>query len=269
MRRNASIWAGAAIIAFMVIVAVAAPLFSPQDPYSQTLSEGLAPPDRAHPFGQDKLGRDIASRVIYGARISLMVGFAAVLFSVVIGLIVGLAAGYAGGIWDEGIMRVTDVFLAFPGILLAIALMSVLEPRVGNVVLSLSAFGWVGYARLVRGQVLSMRERDFVSAAHASGAGPARIIGRHILVNILSPVIVEASFGMAGAIVAEAGLSFLGLGIQPPDPSWGAMLADGRNFLLVAPHLTLFPGIALALTVMSLNILGDGLRDWLAPAQKR
>ncbi len=269
MRGNASIRFGAVIIVIMVIAAVAAPIFAPQDPYTQTLSEGLAPPGADHPFGQDKLGRDIASRVVYGARISLMVGFAAVLVSVLVGLIVGSIAGYAGGLWDEGIMRVTDVFLAFPGILLAIALMSVLEPRVGNVVLSLSAFGWVGYARLVRGQVLTMRERDFVSAAHASGAGPVRIIARHILVNILSPVIVEASFGMAGAIVAEAGLSFLGLGVQAPEPSWGAMLADGRNFLLVAPHLTLFPGIALALTVMSLNILGDGLRDWLDPAQKR
>lgn len=269
MRRNASIRFGAAIIAMMVILAAAAPIFSPQDPYSMALSEGLAPPGRSHPFGQDKLGRDIASRVIYGARISLMVGFAAVLVSVFIGLIVGSIAGYRGGYWDEGIMRVTDVFLAFPGILLAIALMSVLEPRVGNVVISLSAFGWVGYARLVRGQVLSLRERDFVSAAHALGATPTRVITRHILVNIISPVIVEASFGMAGAIVAEAGLSFLGLGIQPPEPSWGSMLADGRNFLLVAPHLTLFPGIALALTVMSLNILGDGLRDWLDPAQKR
>jgi peptide/nickel transport system permease protein len=269
MRRSISIQVGAAIIGIMVIAAAAAPIFSPQDPYAQTLSEGLAPPGGNHPFGQDKLGRDIASRVIYGARISLMVGFAAVLVSLVIGLFVGSIAGYVGGWWDEGIMRVTDVFLAFPGILLAIAIMSVLEPRVGNVVISLSAFGWVGYARLVRGQVLTMRERDFVSAARASGAGPARIMGRHILANILSPVIVEASFGMAGAIVAEAGLSFLGLGVQEPEPSWGAMLADGRNFLLVAPHLTLFPGIALALTVMSLNILGDGLRDWLDPTQKR
>jgi len=161
------------------------------------------------------------------------------------------------------------VFMAFPGILLAIALMSVLEPRVANVVLSLAAFGWVGYARLVRAQVLSLREREYVVAARATGAHPIRVVVKHILANVISPVIVEASFGMAGAIVAEAGLSFLGLGVQPPDPSWGAMLAEGRDFLLIAPHLTLFPGIALALTVMSLNILGDGLRDWLDPAQKR
>jgi len=167
------------------------------------------------------------------------------------------------------LMRVTDVFMAFPGILLAIALMSVLEPRVANVVFSLAAFGWVGYARLVRAQVLSLREREYVAAARAAGARPLRVVVQHILLNVISPVIVEASFGMAGAIVAEAGLSFLGLGVQPPDPSWGAMLAEGRDFLLIAPHLTLYPGIALALTVMSLNILGDGLRDWLDPAQNR
>ena len=198
-----------------------------------------------------------------------MVGFTAVLISVLIGTMVGAVAGYAGGIWDEMLMRVTDVFMAFPGILLAIALMSVLEPRVANVVFSLAAFGWVGYARLVRAQVLSLREREYVAAARAAGARPLRVVVQHILLNVISPVIVEASFGMAGAIVAEAGLSFLGLGVQPPDPSWGAMLAEGRDFLLIAPHLTLYPGIALALTVMSLNILGDGLRDWLDPAQNR
>ncbi|MEE9257757.1 MAG: ABC transporter permease [bacterium] len=269
MRRSASIWAGASVLAIIVLVSIAAPLFAPQDPYTLHLPEGLATPHLGSPFGQDKLGRDIASRVFYGGRISLMVGFSAVFISVLIGAAVGAAAGYAGGVWDEATMRVTDVFMAFPGILLAIALMSVLEPRVGNVVFSLAAFGWVGYARLVRAQVLSLREREYVLAARAAGARPARVVVRHILLNVISPVIVEASFGMAGAIVAEAGLSFLGLGIQPPDPSWGAMLAEGRDFLLVAPHLTLFPGIALALTVMSLNILGDGLRDWLDPAQKR
>ena len=171
--------------------------------------------------------------------------------------------------WDETVMRVTDVFLAFPGILLAIALMSVLEPSVSNVVISLAAFGWVGYARLVRAQVLTLKEREFVYAARAAGASPVRVLFRHLMVNLLSPVIVEASFGIAGAIVAESGLSFLGLGVQPPEPSWGAMLAEGRDFLLVAPHLTLFPGLAIALTVMSLNILGDGLRDLLDPTQKR
>ncbi|MDP6277559.1 MAG: ABC transporter permease [Nitrospinota bacterium] len=269
MRENASIRAGALVLAIIIVFSAAAPLLAPDDPFSLDLAEGLSPATWDHPFGQDKLGRDIASRVFYGGRISLMVGFAAVFFSVLIGGAVGAVAGYAGGAWDEFLMRVTDVFMAFPGILLAIALMSVLEPRVGNVVLSLSAFGWVGYARLVRVQVLSLREREYVVAARAAGARPLRVVVRHILLNIISPVIVEASFGMAGAIVAEAGLSFLGLGVQPPAPSWGAMLAEGRDFLLIAPHLTLFPGIALALTVMSLNILGDGLRDLLDPAQKR
>ncbi|HBK81261.1 MAG TPA: peptide ABC transporter permease [Nitrospinae bacterium] len=269
MRRCASIRAGAAVLGVIIFLAIAAPLLAPQDPFSQRLAEGLATPGWAHPFGQDKLGRDIASRVLHGGRISLMVGFTAVLISVLIGTMVGAVAGYAGGIWDEVLMRVTDVFMAFPGILLAIALMSVLEPRVANVVFSLAAFGWVGYARLVRAQVLSLREREYVAAARAAGARPLRVVVQHILLNVISPVIVEASFGMAGAIVAEAGLSFLGLGVQPPDPSWGAMLAEGRDFLLIAPHLTLYPGIALALTVMSLNILGDGLRDWLDPAQNR
>jgi peptide/nickel transport system permease protein len=269
MRSNTSIWAGSTVLGFIVFAALAAPLISPHDPFAQQLADGLSPTNWEHPFGQDKLGRDIASRVIHGGRISLTVGFAAVFISVLVGTIIGAVAGYAGGLWDEVLMRVTDVFMAFPGILLAIALMSVLEPRVANVVLSLAAFGWVGYARLVRAQVLSLREREYVVAARATGAHPIRVVVKHILANVISPVIVEASFGMAGAIVAEAGLSFLGLGVQPPDPSWGAMLAEGRDFLLIAPHLTLFPGIALALTVMSLNILGDGLRDWLDPAQKR
>ncbi|MEE9276181.1 MAG: ABC transporter permease [bacterium] len=269
MRRGWAIYLGGAVLALLFFSAAAAPLLSPHDPYTLRLAEGLAPPGGSHFFGQDKLGRDIASRTFYGARISLLIGFSTVSVSLLIGLLMGGAAGYAGGLWDEGLMRVTDIFLAFPGILLAIALMSVLEPRLANVVISLAAFGWVGYARLIRAQVLSLREREFVTAARAAGAGTSRILWRHLLLNLLPPVIVEASFGMAGAIVAEAGLSFLGLGVQPPEPSWGAMLADGRNFLLVAPHLTLFPGLAIALTVMGLNLLGDGLRDLLDPTQKR
>ncbi len=269
MRRKAALWIGAAVLAALALSAVAAPILSPHDPYAQRLAEGLAPPGGSHPFGQDKLGRDIASRVLHGGRVSFLVGFSAVFVSALVGVMVGAAAGYAGGMWDEAVMRVTDVFLAFPGILLAIALMSVLEPRLSNVAISLAAFGWVGYARLARAQALTLREREFVAAARAAGARPGRVLVRHLLANLLSPIIVEASFGMAGAIVAESGLSFLGLGVQPPEPSWGAMLAEGRDFLLIAPHLTLFPGLAIALAVMSLNILGDGLRDLLDPTQKR
>lgn len=269
MRRHLSVYLGGGIIAILLLATLAAPLLSPQDPYDMELAQGLAAPEMEHPFGRDKLGRDILSRVLHGGRISLTVGFAAVSISVLLGVIIGGIAGYLGGVWDEAIMRVTDVFLAFPGILLAIALMSVLAPSLWNIVISLSVFGWVGYARLVRAQVLALREREFVTAALAAGATPGRILSRHLLANIISPVIVEASIGMAGAILAESGLSFLGLGIQPPEPSWGAMLAEGRDFLLVAPHLTIYPGIAIALTVMGLNVLGDGLRDLLDPTQKR
>ena len=269
MRRRLSIYLGGGIIALLLVATLAAPLLSPQNPYEMELAQGLAAPETAHPFGRDKLGRDILSRVLHGGRTSLTVGFAAVSVSVLLGVIIGGIAGYLGGVWDEAIMRVTDVFLAFPGILLAIALMSVLAPSLWNIVISLSVFGWVGYARLVRAQVLALREREFVIAAHAAGATPGRILTLHLFTNVISPVIVEASIGMAGAILAESGLSFLGLGIQPPEPSWGAMLAEGRDFLLVAPHLTIYPGIAIALTVMGLNILGDGLRDLLDPTQKR
>ncbi|MBI3126391.1 MAG: ABC transporter permease [Candidatus Tectomicrobia bacterium] len=269
MRGRLALAFGGTLLALLVLAALAAPWLAPHHPYAQDLAGGLSLPGPEHPFGQDKLGRDILSRVLHGGRVSLLVGFTAVLVSLLVGTAVGGLAGTAGGAWDEGLMRLADVFQAFPGILLAIALMSVLDPRLSNVVVSLAAFGWVGYARLVRAQVISLREREFVTAARAAGAKPRRIFARHLLANLISPVIVEASFGAAGAIVAESGLSFLGLGIQPPEPSWGAMLAEGRDFLLIAPHLTLFPGVAIALTVMSLNILGDGLRDWLDPTGRR
>ncbi|MEK6709924.1 MAG: ABC transporter permease [Nitrospinota bacterium] len=269
MRGRLALRIGGALLALLALGALAAPWLTPHHPHAQDLARGLAPPGPDHPMGQDKLGRDIASRVLHGGRVSLAVGFAAVFASLLVGTAAGGLAGCAGGAWDEGLMRGADVFQAFPGILLAIALMSVLEPSLSNLVISLAAFGWVGYARLVRALVLSLRERDYVTAARAAGAGPGRVFARHLLANLISPVIVEASFGAAGAIVAEAGLSFLGLGLQPPEPSWGAMLAEGRDFLLIAPHLTLFPGLAIALTVMSLNILGDGLRDLLDPTLRR
>jgi peptide/nickel transport system permease protein len=256
---------GLVILAVVVLMALFAPYLAPFDPTAVHLTEGLSGPSITHPLGQDKLGRDILSRIIYGARVSLYVGVFTVLISAVVGSIVGALAGYLGGVVDEVVMRLIDILLAFPGILLAIAIMAILGPSLNNVVIALALLGWVTYARLVRGQVLALREYEFVQAARALGADAKRIIARHLMPNVLGPVIVTATFGMAGAIVAEAGLSFLGLGTQPPTPSWGSMLNDGRAFLLTAPHLTTFPGVAIMVIVLGLNFLGDGLRDILDP----
>ena len=262
-RANPQAAAGAVIVALFVTVALLAPMLAPQNPKTQNLSEDLRPPSIEHPCGQDKLGRDVLSRVIYGARVSLLVGALVVGISASVGFAIGAAAGYAGGGTDELVMRGTDVLLAFPGILLAIGVSAVLGPSLRNVLVALCSIGWTGYARLVRSEVLSYREREFVIAAVALGAQPLRVVTRHILPQLLTPLIVQATFGMAGAIVAEASLSFLGLGVQPPTPSWGAMVNEGRSFLLIAPHVALFPGLALVLTVLGLNLLGDGLRDAL------
>lgn len=252
---------GLCILILFVVIAVFAIQLAPFDPSEQHLQEGLNGPSFHHLLGQDKLGRDILSRMIYGSRISLLVGASVVSISLLIGVLIGSTAGYFGGIVDEIIMRVVDIFLAFPGILLAIAITSVLGPSLRNVLIALCLMGWVGYARIIRGQILSVRELEYVQAAKANGATSRRILLLHILPNIMAPVIIEVSFGMAGAIIAEAGLSFLGLGVQPPTPSWGSMLAEGRQFLLLAPHLTTFPGIAIMLTVLGFNFVGDALRD--------
>ncbi|MCH7921664.1 MAG: ABC transporter permease [Nitrospinae bacterium] len=259
---------GLLILLVLVVVALFAPYISPYDPTAIRLAEGLSGPSITHPLGQDKLGRDILSRIIYGARISLYVGVATVMLSAFVGTVVGAVSGYAGGVVDEVVMRLIDILLAFPGILLAVAVMAILGPSLNNIVIALTVLGWVGYARLVRGQVLALREFEFVLAARALGADARRIITRHLLPNVLGPVIVQATFGMAGAIVAEAGLSFLGLGTQPPTPSWGSMLNDGREFLLTTPHLTTFPGLAIMTVVLGLNFLGDGLRDILDPKSR-
>ena len=266
MRRvftNRQAAAGLLIVVLFAAVAVFAPSLAPQGPTTQNLSEDLRPPGSEHLLGQDKLGRDVLSRVIYGARVSLLVGVLVVSISATVGLGIGALAGYAGGRTDELLMRGIDILLAFPGIVLAIGLSAVLGPSLRNVLVALCAIGWTGYARLVRGEVLAWREREFVSAAIALGARPLRVVGRHIIPQLLSPLVVQATFGMAGAIVAEASLSFLGLGVQPPTPSWGAMVNEGRSFLLIAPHVALFPGLAMMLTVLGLNLLGDGLRDVL------
>ena len=253
---------GAVILLLLILAAIFAPQLAPYDPLEQKVIEGLNPPSAAHWFGQDKLGRDIFSRMIYGSRISIWVGLATVSISLSIGVAVGAISGYYGGLIDELFMRIVDILMAFPGILLAIAMVAVLGPGLNHVILALCLIGWVGYARLVRGQVLFLRELDYVTAARALGAAPARIIVSHLIPNLLAPVIVEATFGMAGAILAEASLSFLGLGAQPPTPSWGAMLNDGRDYLLFAPHHTTFPGLVIMLVVLSFNFVGDGLRDY-------
>jgi peptide/nickel transport system permease protein len=254
---------GCGTLATLLFVAIAAPVLAPDDPTTQDLAAGLERPALEHPFGRDKLGRDQLSRVIYGTRVSLAVGLAAVAVSAALGVTIGAVAGFGGGPIDFWIMRVVDVLLAFPGILLAIAMTAALGPGLGNVVLALSLIGWTGYARLVRAEVMAVAARDHVEAARALGVAPAALLVRHILPLIAAPVVVQATFGMAGAIVAEASLSFLGLGVQPPTPSWGAMVNEGRSFLLVAPHLVLYPGLAIFVTVLGLNALGDGLRDFL------
>jgi peptide/nickel transport system permease protein len=257
---------GAAIVLSAVLAAVAGPWLVPFDPASQELALRLEGPSAAHWFGLDELGRDIFARVLSGARISLLVGLVVVGVSATIGIAMGSVAGYFGGRIDEAISRLIDVLLAFPGLLLAIAMVAVLGPSLTNVVLALSLIGWVGYARLVRGQVLRARELEFVQAARALGATTSRILTRHVIPTALPAVTVQATLGMGGAILAEAALSFLGLGVQPPTPSWGTMLNYGRGHLLDAPHLTVFPGIAIAILVFGFNFLGDGLRDALDPA---
>jgi peptide/nickel transport system permease protein len=260
---------GAAIVFLTVVGAMIAPWAVPYDPAGQELALRLERPSLEHPFGLDELGRDILSRVLAGARISLFVGLTVVGISSVVGVLLGSIAGYFGGWLDDVISRTIDVLLAFPGILLAIALVAVLGPSLSNVVIALSVSGWVGYARLVRGQVLKARELEFVQAARALGAGTPRILFRHVVPTTMPAVMVQATLGMAGSILAEASLSFLGLGVQPPMPSWGTMLNGGRLHLLDAPHLTIFPGAAIAALVLGFNFLGDGLRDALDPKRYR
>ncbi|HEU4937737.1 MAG TPA: ABC transporter permease [Vicinamibacterales bacterium] len=261
--------AGTLIVILAIVAALAGPVLWPYDPSSQELARRLEAPSLAHPLGLDELGRDILARLLQGARISLLVGIAVVSVSSTAGMLFGSIAGYFGGRIDDVISRVIDILMAFPGILLAIALVAVLGPSLVNVVIALSIIGWVGYARLVRGQALRAREFEFVQAARASGAGAARIVVRHILPTAIPAVVIQATLGMAGAIIAEAALSFLGLGVQPPTPSWGTMLDAGRAHLFDAPHLTIFPGLAIATLVLGFNFLGDGLRDRVDPKTVR
>jgi peptide/nickel transport system permease protein len=260
---------GIVLVTLFVICALFASWISPQDPAHIDLPTRLAGPSASHWCGTDELGRDILSRLIYGSRISMLVGSCVVAASLTLGLIVGSIAGYYGGRIDRFVnVVVMNAFLSFPGILLAIAFVAFRGPGIFNLVLALSLGGWVGYARLVRAQVLAAREREFVEAARALGARDLRVIVRHILPNIIQPIIVQAAIGMAGAILAEATMSFLGLGVPPPTASWGAMLNDGRAHLFDAPHLVIFPALAVMLAVLSFNFIGDALRDFLDPRSR-
>ncbi|HTS08797.1 MAG TPA: ABC transporter permease [Candidatus Eisenbacteria bacterium] len=268
-RHNPLAAIGVVLVVIFVLFAIFAPWIAPQDPASINLPIRLSTPSHSHWFGTDELGRDILSRIVYGARISMFVGGCVVLISLSLGLIIGSIAGYYGGRIDRFVnVVVMNAFLSFPGILLAIAFVAFRGPGIFNLVLALSLGGWVGYARLVRGQVLAAREREFVEAARALGASDLRIIARHILPNIIQPVIVQAAIGMAGAILAEATMSFLGLGVPPPTASWGTMLNDARAHLFDAPHLVLFPALAVMLAVLSFNFIGDALRDYLDPRSR-
>ncbi len=268
-RHNPLAAAGVVLVVIFVIFALFAPWIAPRDPAAIDLPARLETPSHAHWLGTDELGRDILSRVIYGARISMLVGSSVVLTSLALGLLIGSIGGYYGGAIDRFVNIVLmNAFLSFPGILLAIAFVAFRGPGIFNLVLALSLGGWVGYARLIRGQVLAAREREFVEAARALGASDLRIIARHILPNIIQPVIVQAAIGMAWAVLAEATMSFLGLGVPPPTASWGTMLNDGRVHLFDAPHLVIFPALAVMLAVLSFNFIGDALRDYLDPRSR-
>jgi peptide/nickel transport system permease protein len=268
-RHNVLAVIGIALVTVFTVSAIFAPWITPQNPAQIDLPNRLESPSRAHWCGTDELGRDIFSRLIYGSRISMLVGSCVVAASLALGLIIGSIAGYYGGGIDRFVnVVIMNAFLSFPGILLAIAFVAFRGPGIFNLILALSLGGWVGYARLVRAQVLAVREREFVEAARALGATDLRVIVRHILPNIIQPIVVQAAIGMAGAILAEATMSFLGLGVPPPTASWGAMLNDGRAHLFDAPHLVIFPALAVMLAVLSFNFIGDALRDALDPRSR-
>ena len=260
---------GAVVLLLLLLAAVFAPLIARDDPAELNLSARLLSPSTAHLFGTDELGRDVFARTVYGARVSLTVAVAVVGLSLAVGLILGAIAGFYGGVADTLVnIYLTNAFLALPGILLAVAFVAFLGPSLPNLIIALALAGWVNYARLVRAQVLSVKEREFVQAARSLGAGNLRLMLRHILPNIVQPLIVQAAAGMAAAVLAEATLSFLGLGVQPPTPTWGAMLNDARSHLFESPFLVFFPSAAVALCVLAFNFIGDGLRDYLDPRMR-
>ncbi|MDR7543086.1 MAG: ABC transporter permease [Armatimonadota bacterium] len=264
-RRNRLALFGATIVAVLVLLAVFAPYVAPADPARQSLADKRMPPGGKYLLGADEFGRDIASRLVYGSRVALVVGLVSVLIALVLGIVLGTAAGYLGGAADEVVMRSLDVLLAFPYLLLAIAIVSALGPGIQNTILAVGIWATPGFARVIRGSVLSIKEQEYVAAARAIGAGALRIVVRHVLPNCISILVVYSALYMASAILLEAALSFLGLGVQPPTPSWGLMVSTGRDFITIAPHIATLPGLAIAVTVLGFNLLGDGLRDALDP----
>lgn len=255
------------IILLLTFCAVFAPILAPYDPAAQHIEDRLEPPSAEYPLGTDQLGRDLLSRMLFGARISMSIAIAVVTISLTVGTIVGLVAGYVGGLVDEVLMRLVDILLAFPGLLFALVVASVFEPSLMNIMIALAVVGWTQYARVIRGSVLSIKEQEFVTASQLMGTSHIRILGRHILPSVISPVIVLATLDMAYVILGTAGLSFLGLGAQPPTPEWGTMLSQGRNYLREAWWIANFPGLLIMLTVLAFNILGDSLRDFLDPRE--
>ncbi len=268
-RKETTALFGLLVIIIFLLLALLSPWISPYDPLHQDIPSSLAAPGAAHWFGADKLGRDIFSRILHGARISLFSGVAVIAMAGMFGSLVGMLAGYARGWWDESLMRVTDIFFAFPSLILAMAIAGALGPSLQNALIAVAVVTWPVYARLVRGQVLTLREREFVQAARAVGATDGVILRRHLLPNTLSPLLVQASFDMGAVILSVAGLSFIGFGAQPPMPEWGVMISEGRNYITTHWWLTFFPAIAMLLAVAGFNLVGDGLRDVLDPRLKK
>jgi len=263
--RNRLAISGLALVLGLFAVALLARWLAPYNPDFIDLKQVLMPPSAAHLLGTDTLGRDVLSRIIYGARVSLLVGFVAVGIATLVGVLVGALAGYYGGVLDQILMRLVDLMLCFPTIFLILAVIAVLGPSIWNIMAIIGLTSWMGVARLVRAEFLSLREREFVVAARALGASDARLIWRHLLPNALTPVMVSATLGVAGAILVESSLSFLGLGVQPPTPSWGNMLTMGKDTIEIAWWLSVFPGLAILVTVMSYNLLGEGIREAIDP----
>lgn len=260
---------GLFIVVAMSLASILAPLLAPYPPNAEHLQHILEPPSASFWLGTDRLGRDVFSRLLYGGRVSLWVGFVAVGISISIGTVLGLISGYFRGWVDELIMRLVDIMLCFPSFFLILAVIAFLEPNLANIMIVIGLTSWMGCARLVRAETLSLRERDFVTAARLGGASSARILFRHILPNAMAPILITATLGIAGAILIESGLSFLGLGVQPPTPSWGNMLMDGKVAIEIAPWLSIYPGVAILITVLGYNLLGESLRDLLDPRLKR
>jgi peptide/nickel transport system permease protein len=268
MRRDKPALFGLAIVALVVSMALFADFMAPYDPSVQDLTKRLQPPSFEHPFGLDEFGRDMLSRIIHGARVSMLVGVTVTTLALVVGMLLGVLSGYFGGKVDMLVMRVADIFLAFPGLIIAIGFVAVLGQSITNVIVSLVLVNWPGYARVVRGQVLRIRNIEYVEAAKAIGASHRSIMLGHVLPNTMSPLIVLATIGMGWAILAEAGLSFLGLGVKPPTPSWGAIISSGRTYLIQAPHIATISGLILALTILAFNLVGDAIRDALDPRMR-